>query len=59
MVSYLAQPYYGSNRSVRVFTSVSAATKKLGRRVGKIYNLKIMGKNTYVVKIKGKKYYEK
>lgn len=56
MVSYLGQPYYGSNRSARVFTSVSAATKKLGKRQGKIYSL---GKHIYVIKLKGHKFYEK
>ena len=56
--SYIGQPYYGSNRSARIFTSRKIAKEK-SKSVGGGSVHQIGSGRMYVVKPTGKKYYLK
>ena len=55
--SYLGNPYFGSNRKARIFTTKTVALKKAEKVKGVVYRI---GKGRmFVVKPRGKKYYLK
>ena len=58
-MSYIGNPYYGSNRKARIYTSQKSATSALKRKGEKGAIYQVGSGSKYVVKIKGKKYYSK
>ena len=55
--SYLGNPYFGSDRRARIYTTQKGAMLKAKKVKGEVYQI---GKGKiFVVKAKGKKYYEK
>jgi len=57
--SYVGNPYYGSNRKARIFTSMRAASKRAIKVNGRVYQIGSKRSKIFVVQKKGAKYYIK
>jgi len=57
--SYIGNPYFGSRRKARIFTSKTAASTKASKVNGEVYKIGPGGSKMFVVKPKGKKFYTK